>query len=124
VLKARPRVMRSGDVALTLDLKISALAGKALNGVPVLANRSYASVVMLRANEAFVVAAEIDKSESRAVSGVPGLSEIPGLNDITDKDTQKNYATLLIIMTPHVVRNPHAAGHTPMMMVDRSSQVR
>jgi type II secretory pathway component GspD/PulD (secretin) len=124
VLKARPRVMRSGHVALTLDMKITALAGKALNNVPVLANRSYASVVTLGANEAFVVAAEIDKSESRAVSGMPGLSEIPGLNDVTDKDTQKNYATLLIIMTPYVVRNPHSTGRTPMMAVDRINQVR
>jgi Flp pilus assembly secretin CpaC len=124
VLKARPRVLRSGNVALTLDLKISALAGEALNNVPVLANRSYASVVMLRANESFVVAAEMDKNESRAVSGFPGLSEIPGLNDVTDKDVQKNYSTLLIIMTPYLVRNPHPAGHTPLMMVDRTTQIR
>ncbi len=29
---------------------------------------------------------ELDKSESRAVSGTPGISEIPGLNDLTGKD--------------------------------------
>ena len=43
-LKATPKVMRSGDVALTLDMKITALAGTSVNGVPVLNNRSYSGV--------------------------------------------------------------------------------
>ena len=42
--KATPRVIRSGDVALTMDLKITALGGSALNGVPILNNRSYSGV--------------------------------------------------------------------------------
>ncbi len=120
VLKATPRVMRSGDVALNVDMKISALAGSAVNGVPILANRAYSGVTTLRANEAIVIASEMDRNESRAVSGYPGLSEIPGLNDITDKSTQKSESTLLIILTPRVVRHPHGLGHSPMMQVERS----
>lgn len=121
VLKARPRVLRSGDVALNLDMKITALAGEALNNVPILANRSYSGVATIRANSAIVLAGEIDKSETRAISGMPGLSEIPGLNNITDINTQKNYATMLIIITPHVVRSPHGLGHGPMLRVDRDT---
>lgn len=118
-LKARPRVLRTGDVALTLDMKITALAGAALNNVPVLANRSYAGAVTVPNDQGVVLAAEIDKTEMRAISGWPGLSEIPGLNNSTDKDIQKNYSTLLIIITPHIVRDPHVAGHTPMMRVEK-----
>jgi len=66
-----------------------------------------------------VVVSDIDKQQSRAISGVPGLSEIPGLNDLTGNDTQKNYATLLIVMTPHLIRGTQAAGHSPMMRVER-----
>jgi Flp pilus assembly secretin CpaC len=114
--------MRSGDVALKMDVKISALAGTAINDVPILANRAYSGVVTLRQNEGVVIVSELDSSESRAISGVPGLSEIPGLNNVTDKDTQKNTSSLLIIVTPHVVRSPSHAGHTPMLRVDRSVQ--
>ena len=64
---------------------------------------------------------QLSKSQSRAISGVPGLSEIPGLNNITDIDRQKNYSTLLIIMTPHVIRGTQAAGHTPMIRVEKGS---
>jgi len=118
-LKATPKVMRNDEVALTIDLKIDALAGGSINGNPILNNRTWSGVVTLRPGEAEVVVSELDKSESRAVSGAPGISEIPGLNDLTGKDNQKNYASLLIVITPHVIRGTQAAGHSPMMRVDR-----
>ena len=70
-----------------------------------------------------MVVSELDKSESRALSGTPGITEIPGLNTLTANETQKDYATLLIIMTPHVIRGPQAAGHSPMLRVDSGPQV-
>lgn len=116
-LKARPRVMRNGNVALTLDFKMTALAGSSINDLPVLNNRSYSGVVQVKDGAAVVLASEISEQESRAISGVPGLSEIPGMNDITNKTNQKDYATMLVVITPHVIRGLQAAGHTPMMRV-------
>ena len=118
-LKATPKVMRSGEVALTVDLKITALAGPSLNGVPVLNNRAYSAVVTLKEGAGVVVVSELSKQESRALSGTPGLSEIPGLNNISSVDAQKDYATLLIVITPRVIRGTQAAGHSPMMRIDR-----
>ena len=123
-LKATPHVLRSGDVSLSIDMKIVSLAGGSLNGIPVLSNESYTGVATLRANEAAVVASEEDSSEVRAVSGMPGLSEIPGLNNVTDKNVQKSSATLLIVITPHVVRLPHGQGATPMQFLDHRAQAR
>jgi tetratricopeptide (TPR) repeat protein len=120
-LKATANVMRDNDVALTIDMKITALAGTSINGNPILDNRAYSGVVTIKEGSAVVVASELDKSESRNISGTPGLSEIPGLNNITDKDVQKNYATLLIVITPHVIRGTQASGHTPMMRVERGT---
>jgi Flp pilus assembly secretin CpaC len=119
-LKVTPRVMRNNEVALTIDLKIDALSGTTINGNPILDNRAYSGVVMLKEGEEVVVAGELDKSESRAISGTPGLSEIPGLNNLTSNDAQKNYATLLILITPHVVRGSQASGHSPMMRVENT----
>ena len=121
-LKVNPRVLRDGDVALAIDLKLDALAGSSIDGNPILDNRAYSGVVTLRAGEAAVVATEMDKSQSLAISGTPGISEIPGMNDITSKDLQRNYATLVIVMTPHVIRGTQAAGHTAMMRVERGTQ--
>jgi general secretion pathway protein D len=119
-LKATPKVMRSNTVALTLDLKLDSLSGSSIDGNPILSSQSYSGVATLKEGEATVLAANLSKSQSLAISGTPGLSEIPGLNNITDKNLQSNYATLIIVITPHVVRGTQAAGHTPMMLVDKS----
>ena len=123
-LKATPKVMRNNDVALTIDMKIDSLSGTSLNGNPVLDNRAYSGVVTLRQGETVAVVSEIDKSQSRAISGTPGISEIPGLSSLTGNDTQKSDATLLILITPHVIRGTQAAGHSPMMRVERGQEAR
>jgi general secretion pathway protein D len=120
-LTVTPKALRNGDVALTLEMKLNALAGTSIGGNPVLNNREYTGTVTLKEGEATVVATEMDKSQSQAVSGTPGLTEIPGLNNVTEKDLQKNYATLVIVMTPRVVRGPQAAGHSAMMRVERGT---
>jgi len=120
--KATPRVVRNGEVALTMDLKITALSGSSINGLPILNNRSYSGVATLKDGSGVVLVSEVDKEESRALSGWPGLTEIPGLNNITETDAQRNYASLLIIVTPHVVRGTQAAGHSPMMRIERGQQ--
>jgi tetratricopeptide (TPR) repeat protein len=120
-LKATPKVLRNDDVALTLDLKIDALSGSSVNGNPILANRSYSGVVTLREGEGAVLISELDKQETRALSGLPGLTEIPGLNNVTENNTQKSASTLVIVITPHVVRGTQSAGHTPMMRIEPAS---
>lgn len=121
-LKTTANVMRSDQVALTIDLALTALSGSSLDGNPILNNRSYSGVVTVKEGSAVVLASELDKSQSRDISGTPGFSEIPGMSDVTEKDTDQNFATLLIIITPHVVRGTQAAGHTRMMRVELNGQ--
>jgi len=116
-LKMTPRVLRSGNVALSVDLKLDSLAGRSVNGLPVLNSRAFSGVIIARQGSATVLAGDLDESQSRALTGTPGLSELPGMNNVTGKDIQKNYATLLIVITPHVVRGMQAAGHSPMFRV-------
>jgi len=123
-LKATPRVLRGGEVALKIDMKIDALAGSSMGGNPILSNRAYSGVVTIKQGETVEVVSEVDKNESRALSGVPVLSEIPGMNNMTGNNKQMNYATLLMIFTPHVVRGMQAAGHSPMMRIERGAGTR
>lgn len=120
-LKITPKVLRNDDVALTVDLTLSALAGSTLNGNPILNNQAFSGVVTLKKGETAELASQVTKSETQALSGTPGLSQIPGMSNVTSKDVQGNYATLLIVMTPHVVRSTQAAGHTPPMVVEKTS---
>jgi tetratricopeptide (TPR) repeat protein len=121
-LKATPDVMRNGRISLSLEMKIDALSGATMNGNPVLNSRSYSGVVQVNEGDAVVVASELDRSESRAVSGTPGIDDIPGFSSTDSRDTQKNYATLLVVVTPHIVRGAQSAGHSPQMRIERGTQ--
>jgi Flp pilus assembly secretin CpaC len=89
-----------------------------------LTNQAYSGIVTLKQGEGVVVVSDIDKQQMSAISGLPGVSEIPGLNDVTSNNNQQSYATLLIIMTPHVIRGPQAAGHSPMFRIDKNPPAR
>jgi Flp pilus assembly secretin CpaC len=121
VLKVTPKILRGGDVSLKIDMKIDALAGSVVNGNPVLSNQSYQGVVTVKEGAAVEVVSELDRSESRAISGTPGISEIPGLNDVTSNNLQKNYASLVIMFVPHIIRGVQAAGHSPMIRIERET---
>jgi general secretion pathway protein D len=123
-LEATPKVLRNDDVALDINMKLDALSGTSIDGNPVLDNRAYASTVTIKEGQAAVVATEVDKSQSLAISGTPGISEIPGMNDLTGKDLQQDYATIVIVMTPHVLRGPQSAGHTAMMLLEKTGAAR
>ena len=68
-LKTTANVMRDNRVAITLDLQITALSGSSINGNPVLNNRAYSGVMTIKEGSAAVIVSDLDKSESRAISG-------------------------------------------------------
>ena len=119
--KATPKVMRSNDVALTVDLKIQALGGASFNDIPVLNSQQVSGVLTLKAGETAVLLSDLSRTESRALSGLPGVGDIPGLQDISDIQKNQNVARLLVLITPTVVRNMQPQGHGPMLMVDKTS---
>ena len=54
-----------------------------------------------------MVVSSLSKQETRAVIGIPGLSELPGLRSTTDDSKNLNTSTLLVLVTPHIVRRTH-----------------
>jgi Flp pilus assembly secretin CpaC len=121
-LKTTASVMRNDHLALSIELKIDALSGTTLNDNPILTSRSYSGVITTREGESVILAGELDKSETRSLSGTPGIGEIPGLNQIDDNEKQKNTSSLLILVTPHLVRGPQSTGHSPMFHIQRTGQ--
>lgn len=111
-LKVKPHIDGENRVSLDLNLKVESLAGSAINDIPVLANRQYTSVVSLRPGESALVASAMSKEDSLAITGIPGLSEIPGLHNATDRQDTTDSVELVILVTPHIVRLTHreAAG--------------
>jgi general secretion pathway protein D len=103
-LKATPVIEKSNRVNLMLDLKIEALSGTSLDGNPVLDSRQFSTDLTVADGESAMLVSNMTRSESAAMTGLPGLSELPGfqlpLEDTTDRDSSQ----LVVVVTPHIVR--------------------
>jgi general secretion pathway protein D len=104
IFKVTPRIERNDDVVLKLDLKIQALQGASLNGLPVLTNRSYTADIHLRNGASALVMGDLSRQETNAVSGNPGLSELPGFSALSATTKEFDVSNLAILVTPHILR--------------------
>jgi general secretion pathway protein D len=103
-LKLTPQIHHNDEVSLALDMKIEALGGTSINSIPILNNRALTSTITVPAGQTAMLATLVSTSETKALTGLPGLSELPGFQG-TDQDRQKSSTQLLITITPHIVRN-------------------
>jgi general secretion pathway protein D len=116
-MKATPFIHRDQSVSLKLDLKIQALAGSSVNDIPILTNRQFTANLDLKDGTSAMVTSNLTSQEANAISGLPGLSEIPGLQSTTNKNVQRSDDELVVLITPHVVRLPHPSGASQVMLL-------
>jgi Flp pilus assembly secretin CpaC len=103
-LKATPVIQNSGRINLLLDLKIEALGGGSANGIPVLQNRQFASNLTVADGESALMVSNVTRNEAAAMTGLPGLSELPGFQMPLQDLVQKDSTQLVVVVTPHIVR--------------------
>jgi general secretion pathway protein D len=103
-LKATPTIQKSGLISLHLDLKIESLAGGTIDNIPILTNSAYTSDITVADGTTAFLVSNMTKSQSAAVQGVPGLSELPGFQSTPDVLRTTDVGQLLMVLTPHLVR--------------------
>jgi Flp pilus assembly secretin CpaC len=103
-LNATPVIMKSGQIHMKLDLKLESLTGSTSDGNPILGSREFKSDITVREGESVLMVSYVSKTESAAMSGIPGLSELPGFQMPVTQDIQKDTNQLVVVVTPHVVR--------------------
>jgi len=119
-IKATPKIQRSGDVSVALDMKIEALGSGTIDSIPILNSRSFTSTVAIPAGQTALLASEISRNEARDIDGIPGLSELPGFQG-TEKSAEIDSGELLITITPHVVRTGRFRITSSRLLVDHAS---
>lgn len=118
-LNVTPRVLRSNDVSLDFDMKLQALAGSSLNGIPELTNRQFTMTTTAKEGQSAVFFSDLTKQEATAVSGVPGVSDLPGFGQTSDQNRNTTTGTLLVIITPRVLRREHTEIAGPAIVLPR-----
>jgi len=105
-VKVKPTIHASGDVSMRLELQVRSLTGQSANGVPVISNREYQGSINLADGEPAVVAGQVTLTDTRSMSGIPGLGFLPVLNQAMVNNTRQDQQDeLMIVITPHVLDN-------------------
>lgn len=109
-LDVEPTVMLDNDVLLKIGLEVSSVTGKVNNGQGTTAYqigaRQAASTLVLQDGETQILAGLIRDDANNDVSGLPGLSKMPGLGRLFGLHTDASAKTeLVLLITPRVIRN-------------------
>jgi general secretion pathway protein D len=114
-LAMTPSIERKDEVALKFEFKITALQGSSLNGLPVLSNESYTANIVVKTGASAMLVSDLSRTQSKAVSGVPGLSDLPGFQSTTNSTTDLDVSSLVIVVTPHLLRRRHSEQVGPFV---------
>jgi type II secretory pathway component GspD/PulD (secretin) len=118
-LKATPTVEKSGAIKMHIDLKIEALAGGTVNNIPILNNQQFASDVTVDDGDTALMVSSLTKSAAASISGLPGLSDLPGFQTATaDKTTATDSSNLILLITPHVTRRRSNLSAGPRIAIN------
>ncbi len=105
-----PKVHGPDEVSLHVELEISSVNSRVDIGgysQPVVGQRKVSHDIRLKEGEMSLMGGLIKESESKSVSGVPGLASIPVLGRLFSSETvNRSQSELLIVLVPHVVRTP------------------
>jgi general secretion pathway protein D len=106
-MKATPHIHGMREVVLDLEAEFKLLAGTAVNGIPVVANRQIKSTVTLQEGEWAVVAGLMTASEARTVSGLAGLISVPLIGRFLRQNTSdKQGSEVIVIIRPRLLTPP------------------
>ena len=118
-IKAKPLVDGNQNVTLDLEMQLRSLEAASVNGVPVIANREYKGSIALLNGEPAVVAGQVSHTEQRSLSGIPGLAQVPGLNQIMAQNSKEDDEDeLLVVITPHLL-TPSSTQLEPEVWLSR-----
>ncbi len=103
-----PKVHADGDVTLKITMDISAVDSfQNIGGIsqPVIGQRKIDHEVRLREGEANLLGGMLEDSQTRSLSGIPGLAQIPILKYLFGQtNTERRQTETVFVLIPHIVR--------------------
>lgn len=116
-VKALPRILQNKDVQMQLQVTLASLAGASVNGSPIINNRDFITTIQIPDGGTALVTSAVSSTESKALSGIPGLSELPGFSWTASPVTNVTSGRLLIVISPHIVSATHTRIASKMLFL-------
>ncbi len=105
-----PTVHQDREITLKMKLEVSSqLAPVNISGVnePVIAQRVVEQTIQLKEGEPSILAGILSRSETRTLTGTPGLSDLPILKKFfSSNNTERAQDEVVFLLIPHIVREP------------------
>ena len=109
-LSFTPVVMSAGLISLKISTEVSELSNEGAVvlsniSIPALKVRRAETVVELPSGGSLVIAGLLSDQSRQAISGYPGLKNLPIIGTLfRSRDYQKNETELVVLVTPYVVK--------------------
>ena len=110
-IQIEPRVHHNKEITLKLKIEVSQItgyiSGSGGQSQPIIGTRNIESTIRLKDGETNFLAGLIRTDETKAESGLPGLSELPLIGYLFGKTrTEAQRTDVLLTLTPHIIRTP------------------
>jgi general secretion pathway protein D len=109
-VEVTPRVHPDGDVSMKLSIEVSSINSfENIGGIqqPVIGSKKVEHDIRLKDGEVNVLGGLIERTETKNLNGIPGISQIPFLRYFSsDISNEVEEDEVLIVLTPHIIRFP------------------
>lgn len=100
-----PRMHHDDAVSLALKVELSSISGKGFGDLPTFGSRQINTVIRLKDGETNMLAGLIRDEERTALSGIPGLSDLPVIGRLFGYNRKETQETdIILTLTPRIVR--------------------
>jgi len=122
ILKVKPQINDSGLVALEISQEVSTYSTEKLSGQDeIILNKTEASTnLVVQDGQTIVIGGLIREDDSKSRQGIPFLYKIPLLGYLFgDTTNDASRSELVIMLTPHVIRNQQDASSITNKFTDK-----
>jgi general secretion pathway protein D len=103
-----PRVHANGEVTLKITMDVSAVTGQQnIGGIsqPIIGQRKIEHEIRLKDGEANLLGGIMEDQQTKQLSGIPGLAQIPILKYLFSQTTQDHSENEIVFaIVPHIIR--------------------
>ncbi len=113
-LQIAPRVSSDGVVTSHIYSDVSSVTGYT-QGAPQISQRTTSTLASVRDGEAFVIGGLLQDNETRSLSKLPFVGDIPIIGVLfRHVSTTKQQTNLYVVVTPHIIQPGASSGLAPV----------
>jgi general secretion pathway protein D len=105
-----PKIHANDEVSMKISMDISSVTGtSSIGGInqPIIGRKTIEHEIRLRDGEVSLLGGMLEDQQTRSVSGLPGLSQIPILKYLfSQTQTDHSENEIVFVLIPHIVREP------------------